>query len=132
MKTRFTIDEDLDGYQNINPFTNIDDLSDNECSYIFCDNCIRGCHYDSLKSDIIKWCQKLRHGGIIQIVGVEIISLIEKYLYDRDAGCINKIIESSNGIFTINEIKNVLLECGLKIQSLELTNSYYVVEAIRC
>lgn len=132
MRTRFAIDDsELMGYETINPFNDLDKLSDNECSYIFCDNCVDGCYFGNLESELKKWSSKLRLGGVINIVGVDLDLIIEHYEFTRNLENFNTYIESKNGIFTFEVIKNILINIGLQIKSIELNNGYYNIEAFR-
>jgi hypothetical protein len=129
MRTRFA-DDILEGYNNV-PLSKINEISDNELSYIFCDLCINKSTADSYKEDIKLWVSKLRKGGQINIVGVDLRCLCSEYLYSDDSDAFNLIIKDCNGLFTYKDIRSVLEECGLKIDSINLNNVYYNIMAIR-
>lgn len=129
MRTRFATDS-LEGYNNI-PLDKINEVSDNELSYIFCDLCINKSTNKSYKDDIRLWVSKLRKGGQINIVGVNLRCLCSEYLYSDDMDGFNSVIEDCNGLFTYKDVRKTLEELGLKIDSINLNNIYYNIMAVR-
>lgn len=129
MRARFANDQ-LEGYQNIS-LRDIGLISDNELSYIFCDMCISQSTQDSYKNDIALWVSKLRKGGTINIIGVDLRAICTNYLYTNIPDNINSVISTSNGLFTYKEVEGVLKDLGLSVESIDLKDLYYNIMAKR-
>lgn len=129
MRTRIAYNQ-LYGYDNVLP-TEVCKFSDNELSYIFCDGCLSNSTYKTYKDDLKLWVSKLRLGGRINIVGIDARSICVKYITSNDLAQINSVIENHKLLLNYQDIESVLIELGLKIESINLNGVYYNIEAIR-
>lgn len=132
MKYRFTIDEKLEGYQNINPFTELNSLDDNECSYIFCDNSLRGVEFSNFSTTFSSWLSKVRFGGKIVFCGQDANLIALRYLESQNLKELNEICQECNSLFTCRLIEEELKKHGFKIVSMIINDTWYNIEAERC
>ena len=152
MKLYISIDKtSLNGYVNIDPFVakdkinfdprNLDELLDKaEAEEIIADDVIDYFSHVQLYNIIQNWAEKLRHGGKLIITGNDLKELCRKnFLGEIDTGTFNLILfgqhdkawKFKGSCITIDEVTNLLLNFGLKIQRREINGYRYVVEGMR-
>lgn len=132
MQYRFTIDGDLEGYQNVNPFTQLDSLDLNECSYIFCDNSIRGIEFENFSKTFSNWLSRLRFGGKIAICGQDANLVALRFIENQNLKELNEICQECNSLYTCRFVEEELKKNGLKIVFMQINDTWYNIEAERC
>ena len=152
MKVYISIDKQhLNGYINIDPYMgkdkiafdprNLDELLDDaEATEIIVDDFTDYCSHTQLYPIMQNWVKKLRYGGKIIITGNDLKELCRKnFLGELDTGTFNTILfgehnkawKFKGSCITIDEVTNLMLSFGLKIQRREINGYRYIVEGVR-
>lgn len=129
MRVRIANNE-IEGYDNCKP-ENVYKYSDNELSYIFCDNCLETSTYSTYKNNIKLFVSKLRLGGKFNIVGIDLRTACSEFLYSNNIEKFNYIVENNKCLLNYQNIEEELRSLGLKINSISLNDIYYNIEASR-
>lgn len=109
-------------------------IYDGQCSEIYAPNFLDSVKMSDYKETIFSLCKKLEHGGKIILGGIDLIELMKNVQnYTINVEEFNTIVynESRQGVFTLNDTVENLIEIGLKIQRKQLNGYHFLVEAIR-
>lgn len=134
MKVKLTVNDkdEFVGYKNVN-INNIDEIYDNSCFELYCDNSVlKLIHNDNFSEFIRKCCFKLRHSGIIYFHGIDInkvtISYIHRYIKENDLA---NLIGGSVGFYNCKVIETELKKNNIKIHSMSISGNSFIVRGIR-
>lgn len=109
-------------------------IYDGQCSEIYAPNFLDTVKIGDYKDTIFNLCKKLEHGGKIILGGIDLIELMKNVQnYTINVEEFNNIVynESRQGVFTLNDTVEHLIDIGLKIQRKQLNGYNFLVEAIR-
>lgn len=109
-------------------------IYDGQCSEIYAPKFLDTVKMSDYKNTIFNLCKKLEHGGKIILGGIDLIEFMKNVQnYTVNVEDFNGIVynESRQGMFTLNDTVENLIDIGLKIKRKQLNGYNFLVEAVR-
>lgn len=123
----------LNSYENSTK-EKLDSVYDGQCSEIYGPDFLDTLTLNEYKPLISKLCKKLEHGGKLILGGIDLIEFMKNVQnYTINVEDFNLTVYSDNrqGMFTLNDSVENLIELGLKIQKKQINGYHFLIEAIR-
>lgn len=134
MKTKLVTSEEdsIIGYNNV-MYDKFMDIDNNSCFELYIDNNVLKMVPNNVFKNFMKTCcQKIRMGGVIIIIGKDIMKISLSYIRrEINEENLSELLFNSNGFYNCRLVEEEIKNNNIKIQSMSISDNNFIVRGIR-